>query len=105
MLHSAAGCNNQFTICKLRIIFGQAKTQWHEAARHRSSLKILTIEKEELQFKDLTNELLVSSAEISESLNRSQLAGLVSEDERKVARLNILEFNQYGLHYVLPQTP
>ncbi len=68
-------------------------------------LKTLTIEKEEWQFKDLAVELSLSAAEVSESLNRSQLAGLISDDKRKVARLNVLEFIQYGLHYVFPQAP
>lgn len=68
-------------------------------------LKIITIEKEDWQFKDLAAELFLSAAEVSESLNRSGLAGLVSDDKRRVNRLNVLEFIQHGMDYVFPQVP
>ncbi|GAA4339806.1 hypothetical protein [Flaviaesturariibacter amylovorans] len=68
-------------------------------------LKILILHRETWQFKDLAQQLLLSPAEISESLNRSHLAGLVDETKRRVNRLNMVEFICYGLHYVFPQAP
>lgn len=68
-------------------------------------LKILTIAKEAWQFKDLATELYLSPAEVTESLNRSHLAGLVDVSKRSVNRLSLAEFIQYGLHYVFPQAP
>lgn len=68
-------------------------------------LKMLTIGQENWQFKDLAIGLGLSPAEISESLHRSHLAGLVDETRRKVNRLSLTEFIQFGLHYVFPQAP
>lgn len=68
-------------------------------------LKMLTIQKEQWQFKDLAASLHLSAAEVSESLNRSHLAGLVDKSKRAVNRLSLVEFIQYGLHYVFPQAP
>jgi len=68
-------------------------------------LKMITIPRKDWQFKDLASELSISPAEISDSLNRSYLAGLVDETKRRVNRLSLLEFIQYGLHYVFPQVP
>lgn len=42
---------------------------------------------------------------MSESLNRSHLAELIDESKRKVYRQSLMEFLQYGLHYVFPQAP
>jgi len=66
---------------------------------------MVTIEKEEWQYRDLSAELSISISEISESLNRSHLAGLVDERRRKVHRQSLMEFIEYGLHYVFPQAP
>ena len=66
-------------------------------------LKMITIPRKDWQFKDLARELSISPAEISDSLNRSYLAGLVDETKRRVNRLSLLEFIQYGLHYVFPR--
>lgn len=68
-------------------------------------LKMLTIDKPEWQFKDIAHELNLSPAEVSESLNRSSLAGLVDETKRSVNRLSLFEFICHGLHYVFPQVP
>ncbi len=68
-------------------------------------LKIQTISRADWQFKDLALELGLSPAEITESLNRSHLAGLVDESKRKVNRLSLVEFICHGLHYVFPQAP
>ena len=55
--------------------------------------------------RDLANELYISPSEISESLNRSMLAGLVAADKQKLMTASLLEFLQYGLKYVYPQKP
>jgi hypothetical protein len=68
-------------------------------------LKILTINEPNWQYRDLASSLFISVSEISESLNRSHLAGLVDESRRKVHRKSLMEFIEYGLHYVFPQSP
>jgi hypothetical protein len=68
-------------------------------------LKILTIAEPNWQYRDLAASLSISVSEISESLNRSHMAGLVDESRRKVHRKSLMEFIEYGLHYVFPQAP
>jgi predicted transcriptional regulator len=68
-------------------------------------LKILTIDKPDWQYRDLAQLLNISISEISESLNRSHLAGLIDVSRKKVFRQSLMEFIQYGLHYVFPQAP
>ncbi len=55
--------------------------------------------------KDLSYELGISASEISESLNRSAIAGLISKDKRRLMKLSILDFLEHGLKYVYPQQP
>jgi hypothetical protein len=68
-------------------------------------LKILTTKETSWQYRDLAASLKLSVSEISESLNRSHLAGLVDETKRKVRRQSLMEFIEHGLHYVFPQLP
>ena len=68
-------------------------------------LKILCIKDDQWQFKDLAAHLYLSPSEISESLFRSHVAGLIDESRRKVFRRSLYEFIIYGLHYVFPQRP
>jgi hypothetical protein len=68
-------------------------------------LKLLTVKSNEWQYRDLASDLSISISEISESLNRSHLAGLVDESRRKVYRQSLMEFIEHGLHYVFPQAP
>ena len=68
-------------------------------------LKIISKGKQAWLNKDLAYELFLSQSEISESLNRSKIAGLVNSDCKKVHRQSLLEFIQYGLHYVFPVIP
>lgn len=68
-------------------------------------LKILTITEPNWQYRDLSGSLFISISEISESLNRSHLAGLIDEGRRKVFRKSLMEFIEHGLHYVFPQQP
>lgn len=55
--------------------------------------------------KDLAHELKISQSEVSESLNRSIIAGLISSDKSIIMRSSLLEFLRYGLPYVYPQRP
>lgn len=55
--------------------------------------------------KDLAEWLQISASEVSESLNRSEIAGLVDGTHRSVMRRSLLEFLQFGLRYVFPQQP
>jgi hypothetical protein len=68
-------------------------------------LKILTIPGSNWQYRDLSFSLYLSISEISESLQRSHIAGLIDESKRNVHRQSLMEFIRYGLHYVFPQSP
>lgn len=68
-------------------------------------LKIAAKKEMPWQMKDLAIELGISSSEISESLNRSTIAGLIAKDKRKLMVLAILDFLEKGLRYVYPQHP
>lgn len=68
-------------------------------------LKILTHEQPAWQYRDLAASLHISTSEVSESLARSHIAGLIDESKKKVHRQSLMEFIQYGLHYVFPQVP
>lgn len=69
-------------------------------------LKIILKEDHSWQNKDLAAELFISQSEISDSLSRSSMAGLIeSEGKKKVYRQNLMEFIAHGLHYVFPILP
>jgi len=68
-------------------------------------LKILALEKEQFYLKDLSNQLGISSSEVTESVNRSVIAGLLAEDKRTIMRKALFEFLIHGLAYVFPQKP
>jgi hypothetical protein len=55
--------------------------------------------------KDLADWLQISASEVSESLNRSEIAGLVDTSHQSVLRRSFLEFLLFGLRYVFPQQP
>jgi hypothetical protein len=68
-------------------------------------LKIASKGKNDWFMKDLAHELQISASEISESLNRSVIAGLVSSDKKTLRKLAIIDFLRSGLRYVFPQRP
>jgi hypothetical protein len=68
-------------------------------------LKIVTYYKKPWLMKAIAYDLSISASEVSESLNRSMIAKLVSSDKKKVMKKSLLEFLQYGLKYVYPQRP
>jgi predicted transcriptional regulator len=68
-------------------------------------MKLVALDNEPWQYRDLSSSLYISISEISESLNRSMLAGLVDQSRKKIKRNSLMEFIQYGFHYVFPQVP
>ncbi|MGB5322911.1 hypothetical protein [Lutimonas sp.] len=68
-------------------------------------LKIASKGTEKWYMKDLANELQISASEISESINRSIIGGLISSDKRTLKKLALLDFLRSGLRYVYPQQP
>lgn len=68
-------------------------------------LKIAAKSNQNWMMKDLAAELDISPSEISESLHRSAYAGLLSGDKKRLMKMALLEFLQYGLKYVYPQHP
>jgi hypothetical protein len=68
-------------------------------------LKLISLGNSTWQQKDLANGLLMSNSEIAESLNRSQIAGLLDGMKKKVHRLSVMEFLEHGIKYVFPQLP
>ncbi len=68
-------------------------------------LKILCYGNKSWYSKTLANDLNLSPAEISSSLNRSVNSGLLDSDKKKVRKQALFEFIIYGLQYVFPQRP
>lgn len=68
-------------------------------------LKILINKDLGWTYRDLAASLYLSTSEISESLNRSHMGGLVDENKRIVYRQTLMDFIQYGLHSVFPALP
>lgn len=68
-------------------------------------LKIVTYYDKPWLMKDIAYDLSISASEVSESLNRSMIARLISSNKKKLMRQAILEFLQYGIKYVYPQRP
>lgn len=66
-------------------------------------LKIIALETEDWQQKPLADELGISQSEVSQSVARSQYAGLLFG--KKVMKAALLEFLQYGIGYAFPQKP
>lgn len=68
-------------------------------------LKILCYGSRNWYNKDLAMDLALSPAEVSNSLKRSAVSGLIDTDKRKVRRQSLLEFLIFGIQYVFPQRP
>ncbi len=68
-------------------------------------LGIISYGKKDWLIKDLANSLYISQSEVSESLNRSHTAGLIDYNKRRVNRLALYEFLEFGLPYVFPVQP
>ena len=68
-------------------------------------LKVALYKDEKWIAKDLAANLKISASEISESLNRSVIAGLLGSDKKTLMRKSLIEFLEFGLKYVFPQKP
>jgi predicted transcriptional regulator len=68
-------------------------------------LKIAAKQNKNWYMKDLSHELGISASEVSESINRSIIAGLIFPDKKRLMKTAIIDFLQFGLPYVYPQQP
>ncbi len=68
-------------------------------------LKIASKSGKDWLMKDLAYELGISASEVSESMNRSVIAGLMADDKKTLMHSALLEFLEHGLRYVYPQKP
>lgn len=68
-------------------------------------LKIISLQGKSWYNKNLASALRISNSEVSESLNRSSIAGLMKANKKRVQKERLLEFLVYGLKYVFPAVP
>lgn len=68
-------------------------------------LKIVCIDSKAWLGKDLAAILSLSGSEVSESVHRSVMAGLLGPDGKRVMKQALLEFLEFGLKYVFPVRP
>lgn len=68
-------------------------------------LKIIALNSEDWQQKPLADSLKMSQSEVSQALVRLQYAGLIAQNTKRVMRLALMDFLQYGISYVFPQRP
>lgn len=66
-------------------------------------LKIASKGQKAWYMKDLAYELGISPSEISESIHRSVIGGLISSNKKSLKKLALLDFLKSGLKYVYPQ--
>lgn len=65
-------------------------------------LKIILFRDNNWFLKDISKQLRISGSEVSESVNRSSIGGLLEDDKRTVRKEQFLEFLVYGLKFVFP---
>lgn len=68
-------------------------------------LKIISEQDNQWQQKPLAESLGMSQSEVSQSLNRSEYAGLLNKKTKTVMRLALFDFIRYGLPFAFPQKP
>jgi len=68
-------------------------------------LKILALGQQDWMNKDLARDLFISPSEITESLFRSQFAGLINASRKKVFVSALEDFLVFGLKVVFPVQP
>jgi len=68
-------------------------------------LKIISIGNQPWNQKPLAEELRMSQSEISKSIARSKYAGLLDPNGKKIRKLALIDFLQFGIAYVFPQHP
>jgi predicted transcriptional regulator len=68
-------------------------------------LKIATYGDSDWYMKDVANDLFISPSEVTESINRSVLAGLITNNKKRIMKSALCDFLVYGLKYVYPVKP
>lgn len=68
-------------------------------------LKLVALGEVAWHLQSLSSSLFISLSEVSESLNRSRIAGLVDYRKKRVNRQSLMEFLEFGVKYVFPQEP
>jgi DNA-binding Lrp family transcriptional regulator len=68
-------------------------------------LKIVSYAYAPWKQEQLAEALYISQSEVSKSLARSKFAGLIDGSGKKVFKMALLEFLQYGIKYAFPQQP
>lgn len=68
-------------------------------------LKIIALGDSPWLQSNLAESLHISQSEVSKSLMRSKYASLLDVSSKKVSRLALMEFLQYGIRYIYPQQP
>jgi predicted XRE-type DNA-binding protein len=68
-------------------------------------LKIVTYANASWKQEQLAEALYISQSEVSKSLVRSKFAGLIDASGKKVFKMALLEFLQFGIKYAFPQQP
>lgn len=68
-------------------------------------LKIVALDEQSWFHHTIAKELGISQSEVSQSLNRSEYAGLIDEARKKVNKLAFTEFLIHGVGYAFPQQP
>jgi len=68
-------------------------------------LKIIAYNQQNWYQLQMAESLFISQSEVSKSFNRSNYAGLYDPTGKKVMRLALMDFLQYGIKYVFPQQP
>ena len=68
-------------------------------------LKIISMQNDSWNQLQTAAALGMSQSEVSESVARSKYAGLLDSKGKKVMKLALIEFLQYGIRYVFPQKP
>jgi hypothetical protein len=68
-------------------------------------LKIIAYGNEPWSQVPMASALCMSQSEVSKSIARSKYAGLLDPSGKIVRRMALMEFLQFGIKYVYPQTP
>jgi hypothetical protein len=68
-------------------------------------LKIISVGGQSWQISGLAHSLYLSVSEVSESLNRSKIAGLIDHSKKHIMKLSLFEFLKHGVKYVFPVEP
>jgi len=68
-------------------------------------LKVVSMNNDRWNQKPTAEVLGMSQSEVSESVKRSKFSGLLDPKGKKVMKIGLMEFLQYGFRFVFPQKP